>query len=431
MQNNFLRPVVLLLLLIPYSNGQAQENLQELFYTGGYAGVIRETTQSMAAGDTSFITFYMKAQSEAQLGQTGNAISTLQGALEYHPDDIRIRRMLALQYSLAGDYVKARENFLVLVCSDSTDVSSWLKLAEIASFRQRYGEAIHALEQALVYDTLNLEGLMMMGELLNRNNNNGTAAFYEKALRLYPDNQKAASALGNWYIQAKRADEAIPVCEHMLQLDSTSIKFNKLMGYAQYKAGKPFPAIQQFGRAIELGDSSEFAYKFMGICQYLTASFPEAIESLRIASRKDSMDAEIFFFLGASLATTHEKKEAMNKLDKSMKLMQPDPAVASRIYSEQGNIKRLEEEYEQAYALYGKAWETDTVNIMALYFMASIQDNSLHHSEQALVDYQRFIDQLDLKPPARESNSQIPSIRAIVEDRIISLKEELFFLDQD
>ena len=47
-------------------------------------------------------------------------------------------------------------------------------------------------------------------------------------------------------------------------------------------------------------------------------------------------------FLGASLATTTRKDEAMLHLDRSLELMKPDPSVVSRIYSEQGNIMRLE-----------------------------------------------------------------------------------------
>jgi hypothetical protein len=62
--------------------------------------------------------------------------------------------------------------------------------------------------------------------------------------------------------------------------------------------------------------------------------------------------------------------------------------------------------------------------------MASILDNSMHRSREALVDYQRFLDQLDKNPVADEKNTQIPSIREIVEDRIILLNEELFFLDE-
>ena len=318
-----------------------------------------------------------------------------------------------------------------MAAGDSSDVSSWLKLAEIAFFRQQYTKAIEALNQVLATDSLNLESLMLMGEILNQHNDSIALVYYEKACRLYPDNQKAAYVLGNLYIQAQKANEAIPVCEHMLQIDSTNIRFRKLMGYAYYKMGEPGLAIPQFEHAVVFGDSTTFTFKFMGISQYLAIQFPDAIESLKTAIKKDSMDAEVHFFLGASLANTREKTEALNHLEKSLDLMQPDPSVLSRIYSEQGNIKRLEEEYEQAYILYNKAWEADTTNPMALYYMASILDNSLHQSKEALVDYQRFIDQLDKKPGAVKSNSQVPTIRGIVEDRILSLREELFFLDED
>ena len=85
---------------------------------------------------------------------------------------------------------------------------------------------------------------------------------------------------------------------------------------------------------------------------------------------------------------------------------------------------------QKAYELYNKAYETDSTNVMALYLMASILDNSLHRSSDALVDYQRYIDALDRMPEQEERNNQVGSIRVIVEDRIIALKEELFFLDQ-
>ena len=217
----------------------------------------------------------------------------------------------------------------------------------------------------------------------------------------------------------------------MLQIDTTNIRFLKLMGYAYYKMSEPGLAIPPFKHAADFGDSTAFTFKFLGISQYLSVDIPGAIESLQIAAQKDSMDAEVHFFLGASLANTRKKEAAMLHLDKSIKLMQPDPSVISRIYSEQGNIKRLEEEYEQAYILYNKAWEADTTQPMALYYMASILDNSLHQSKKALVDYGRFIDRLDKMPRSEVSNNQIPTIRSIVEDRILFLTEELFFRDEN
>jgi len=357
------------------------------------------------------------------------AIKTLQQAADIHPGDTRIHRMLAGQYFEAGDYVKAGWAYNELVGLDSMDVSSWLKLAEMASFRQEFNEAIGALNQVLAIDSMNLGSLMMMGDILNRHNNSGAVIYYKRAYRLYPENQKAAYALGNWYIQSKQAAFAIPICEHMLSLDTTSIRFSKLLAYAYYKIGEPTPAVRYFQYANELGDSTAFTFKFKGISHYLRTDFDRAIEALGLAVKKDSLDAEVHFFLGASLATTTRKKEAMLHLDSSLKLMQPDPSVLSRIYSEQGNIKRLEMEHEEAYALYNRAWEADSSNVISLYFMASILDNSMHRPSEALVDYQRFIDALDMLPEKDQSNQGV-SIRAIVEDRIVTLKEEQFFRDE-
>jgi len=316
-----------------------------------------------------------------------------------------------------------------LVRDDSTDISSWLRLAEIASFSQQMDQAVNALNRVLAIDSLNLESLMMMGDILNRYNNSGAAIFYARAYRYYPANQKAAYALGNWYIQSKEPWKTIPICDSILQIDSTSIKFSKLLGYAYYKTGNPGLAVQWFDYTVALGDSSVFTYKFKGISHYLLTDFGPAVESLENAVKKDTMDAEIHFFLGASLATFARMKEAMQHLNRSLELMQPDPSVISRIYSEQGNIKRLEMEYEEAYNLYNRAWEADTTNAMSLYYMASILDNSMHRSTEALEDYQRYIDALDRLPEKKET-SQGVSVRAIVEDRIITLKEELFFRDE-
>ena len=409
---------------------KAQEKLQDLYYSGNYNNVIEQTSEAIASGDTAFNTYHLKALSEVQVGKVKDAILTLELSQKLFPDNIRISRMLAGQYFDAGDYVKAWDQYNKLVLDDSTDAASWLKLAEIASFRQLYKKAMNALEQVLLIDSLNLNSLMMMGDILNRHNNGGAVVHYERAYSIYPDNQKAAYALGNRYVHAQKARETILICEHMLEIDPESIKFRKLMGYAYYKTGDPLPAITHFDYAIDLGDSTAFIFKFKGISHYLAVNFQGAIESLQVATSKDSMDAEIHFFLGASLGTTTQKLKAMYHLDQSLEIMKPDPAVTSRIYSEQGNILRLEMKHEKAYKLYSLAWEADSTNPISLYFMASILDNSLHLSKEALVDYQRYLDELDRLPEIETKNSQAPTIRAIVEDRIISLNEELFFLDE-
>jgi len=387
-----------------------------------------DRTPDLPEGDLQ--EFYLKALSEIRLGRTDSAIRTLQGALQLHPDNQVVRRLLAAQLFEAGAYPEANAYYESFAREDSGNVEAWLKLSRISSFRQQYDRTIPLLHRLLAIDSANLGGLVLLGETLTRMNDTTAVAVYEKAYGLFPGNQQAGYALANWYIQLGRPGNAVPICMQVLENDSTNIRFLKLLGFAAYKMNDYDASAEHFRKAITLGDSSAFAFKYAGIARYLDVSFPEAIHFLTVSSRLDSTDAEVHYFLGASLGTTTRKREAMLHLEKSMDLINPDPSVIARIYSEQGNIMRLDMEYEKAYSLYQKAWQADTTDPMAIYYMASILDNSLHRSREALTDYNLFLEKLDRMPDsALKKNRQIPTIREIVEDRIELLREELFFRD--
>jgi tetratricopeptide (TPR) repeat protein len=420
----------IILHFLPNLQVASQDTPLDHFYSGNYQQVIDQATVAIDQGQRTQDLFYVKALSEIQLGRAPHAIRTLEEALDHYPNNHRITRLLANQYDDAGDFVKAKELYIKLVLKDSLEIASRLKLAEIAVFRQAYKDAIPFLNQVLELDSTNLDGLLLMGEVQSRFNDSLAMEYYERAYDQYPGNQQVAFTLANLYIQTDKPEKASPLCHAVLELDSLNIKFHKLLGFAFYKMGVPSRAVTHLSRAVQLGDSTAFSFKFLGISNYMIVAFDPAIAALSFAVQKDSMDAENHFFLGASLGGTTRKTEAMYHLNRSIQLMEPDPAVVSRIYAEQGNILRLEMKYTDAYHKYQLAWETDTTNPVNLYYMASIQDNSLHKVEEALVDYQEFIDQLNKQPKVESRNDQIPTLRQIVEDRIVSLKEELFFLDK-
>ncbi len=402
----------------------------DAYYEGEYEAVIRMSGANLARGDRRFNQYYLRALSEVQLGRTGEATETLEEACRQFPGETSLRKLLARQYLEAGALLRAGSLYETFVAEDSTDLFSWLKLAEIASDRQDYKTSIEKLYQVLALDTSNLEGLMLMGDVLTRQDRSGATVYYERALRHYPDNQQAAYSLANWNLKLELPLQAAVICEKVLENDSTNIRFRKMMGFALYRGGKPHDAIQHLEKAADLGDSTSFTYKYLGISKYMTMDFPGAIPPLELAVQKDSLDADTRFFLGASLATTTRREEAMDHFEKALELMRPDPAALAKIYAEQGNLLRLEMKYEAAYDRYRMSWEADTTQPIQLYYMASILDNSLHRSKQALVDYRRFLDQLDRIPQESSKNNQIPSIRDIVEDRIVQLNEELFLRDE-
>ena len=133
-----------------------------------------------------------------------------------------------------------RNNTILFVALLLLSACSGLKVT------QHYDEAVSNLEYILMLDSANLNSLMMLGDILSRKNDSSAIVYYERAFEIYPENQKVAYALENWYIQAKYPDKAVPVCEQILQKDSTNIKFHKLLGLAYYKMGDPGTLHQTF-----------------------------------------------------------------------------------------------------------------------------------------------------------------------------------------
>ncbi|MEZ5069957.1 MAG: tetratricopeptide repeat protein [Bacteroidales bacterium] len=405
-----------------FRNLSSQLLLWVLLWSGSPALSGQVLTPNLSGADS----LYLAAYEAAIRGRDGESTALLVRGMETFPADARFPRMLASRYFDAGETVKARSLYETMAAGDSSDITAWMRLGELDNFSQDYPRAMNRLHQVLATDSLHLGALLLLGDILERLEQSSARTYYERAWRHYPGNQKVGYALGNLYIQQKEPVKSIPVCERILAVDSTSIRFRKLLGYAFYKSNDPAGAVLQFNIANDLGDSTKFTYKFLGIGHYLLSNFSEAVRSLEKAAERDSTDAEVHFFLGSSLATTTRKREAMEHLETSVRLMQPDPGVLARIYSEEGNLLRLEMKYEEAYERYRLARDSNPADPTALYFMASILDNSLHRSKEALVDYRAFLDALD-NLPAENLDSQSLTLRGIVEERIVSLREELFF----
>jgi tetratricopeptide (TPR) repeat protein len=412
-------------------NAFSQTDLNSLYLSGRYDSLITLASAEIQKGDPAPEILSLKALAEVRLGHHSSAIRTLENGTGLYPADLSLKKLLAASHQEAGNMVRAEQAYQQVLALDSLDLSAWLQLARIASFRQDYPSAVYHLRQVLALDSTNLDGLMLTGEALDRLSSSASIMYYAKAFHLYPKNQKAAYALANGYIREEKPAMAVPICRSVLETDTTNIRFNKLLGLAYYRSGKPFEANIYFEDASLLGDSTLFTFKFMGISRYMIMDFHGAAEALRIAVEKDSLDAEIHYILGSSLGNTTEKEAAMYHLGRSLELSMPEAGTVSRIYSEQGNILRLQEKYIESYRHYQMAWEADTTRPLSLYFMASIQDNSLHNLELALTEYERFIKVLDNLPveEGKEPN-QIPTVRSIVEQRIVDIREELFFLDR-
>jgi hypothetical protein len=91
---------IALIIILPGFSGSlihGQQTTLDLYYSGEYRKVLEQTSAGIESSDTTFTTFYLQVLSQAQLGQTAQAINTLELALQRFPGDSRFVRMLAGQ----------------------------------------------------------------------------------------------------------------------------------------------------------------------------------------------------------------------------------------------------------------------------------------------------------------------------------------------
>jgi predicted Zn-dependent protease len=133
----------------------AQEDLFLLYTAGAFEKVIDQASVEIESGKASGDEYYLKSLAELQLGRPEQSLRTLEMGVASMPGDRRLVRMKAEQHFDLDDYAGAWSQYEILVRSDSSDLASWLKLAEISMNRQHFHRTVLLLDQLLSPDSVN------------------------------------------------------------------------------------------------------------------------------------------------------------------------------------------------------------------------------------------------------------------------------------
>ena len=114
--------------------------------------------------------------------------------------------------------------------------------------------------------------------------------YYDKVLRLDPDDLNGINNKGVALRDSRRYDEAIQQFQQLRSLGSPKIEVDLKMAYTYEEAGKFFSgqgqqdrAIDYFNRALPLSADKDKLTYFIGVAYSLKRDFPKAIETLERA----------------------------------------------------------------------------------------------------------------------------------------------------
>lgn len=420
-------PLLFFLQLSGYS--QEHDSLFLLYFNEQYDQLILEAKSGIRNDSISTDLFYILGLTYSELSKYDSALYFLQGALKTDSTNLKLLSASGRIYTALGRYNEAIKTYEIILDKDSSMIKSRALLANLYYVQDKHSESIIQYEYLALRDSTNYFYYKQLGRCYQELGDTDLAlANFIKAFKINPYDLGIVSRMINLYLRKKDFINGLLLANKGLTMDSMNVELRKQRAYLYYLTEQYNLAIQDFHQAMAAGDSSQFTCKYLGLCLYEEKNFFDAREHLRIAYAKDTFDAETTFFLGLSYRWSQEEELGVEYLNKTLKLLKPDPRQMSRIYIELAGVYQVLHQFDMTIESYTKALEyTDNKDL--IYFrLGQVYEENLDNKKMAIEYYQKYLDNKTADHLLYDSSSQtMEPMLDQVQRRINRLREELFF----
>jgi len=195
-----------------------------------------------------------------------------------------------------GDYESAITDFRRSIALDpqstyAAEAANYMALAYLQLGQDE--KAIEAYKTSIRLNPLRDDTHIKLGNLyLDLNRLADSEAAYKEAVRLNPDVNNTY-ALGNFYLQTGRYNEAETQFRNILSLQQNGGKGNYGLGLAYSQQGSYEKAIDQFKQSIHLNPDFAYAYLDLGYAYAEAGEMDEATKQLKILEKMDPALADM------------------------------------------------------------------------------------------------------------------------------------------
>lgn len=291
-------------------------------------------------------------------GETEKTIKYGFTAIRFHPDNRRFRIQLAQNLFSIQEYRRSLIVLSPLIVKDSNDIFAL----------KQYGSCYYELNQ-----------------------NDSARYYFQKVLVKSPTDTYSVKKLANVYIRQKRYTEGLKIVDKFLLSDPENISVLKLKGYFHYQLKELATAENAFQKCLQLGDESQFTYKYMGLCFYGEENFLEAESWFGRAFKADTSDAEVLFYRGVSAARSFFPDSGVMYLQKSIDLLMPSKSFLSTIYIELAEAHNVLNNPDTGLQMLFKAMDVNPENKATLFRIAYQYDFRIDDKAKATEYYDLFL----------------------------------------
>lgn len=359
--------------------------------------------------------YYYLGLAFSNLKQYKNACEVFEKANAIAPGNKSLLLNLADCYYETADIPVAEIILKDLIREDSSDTYVWLQLAQLYQRQAKADEAGLIYQKLWSEDSTNIWYPRQMGYILMRSERYQEAVpFLELVVEADSSDQGSYLRLGQAYIILKAIDR-IPVLDKAIRQDSLQPQLHRYRGGLWLGFGKFKLAEYDLKIALELGDTTAFTCRHLGISQFQQSKYDEALVSFTKAVELDSLDTESWYNLGFCYKWAEDLPKAIECMNRALKIAIA-PSTGS-IYSGLGLFYNLQRDLKTAMKYYEKAAEYNPADAYPYSQLGLLVEQTSRDMELAKRYYERFI---------REYTGDDKILTDYINDRIRIINEKLF-----
>ncbi|MFZ0281368.1 MAG: tetratricopeptide repeat protein [Bacteroidales bacterium] len=392
-------PIAIIILAFQIINLKAQDNpsgstIDLMLLRGDYGKVIDTCSQILVHDSLNAGVYYKMGLAYQNLLEEDRSLESFSRAANLNPGSKVYIFMLAKGYYNKGKYDLAGP-LLSKLCS--IDSMNWLYahyLTGVYMQDNKFDDAIDIYKKFLSRDSANHVYLDRIAYAsLKKGDFAYATELYEKSLSLDRKNISAIKNLAYLYTAALRPDTAVQLLSDGIETDPSDMDLYVRRAQLNYSQNYTKRALDDYLVILASGDSSKLYLKRAGIGYCNNFQPEESLSYLLKAYDQDSSDFETCSYLGQSYNKLGDMNTSIHYYNRAVKLLTPVNMQLGLTYYLIAESQKGGGMYREAIKSYIKARNIrldPNINMV----IANIYDEKLNNRKQAIMYYQRYLDEI-------------------------------------
>ena len=326
--------------------------------------------------------------------RTDDAIEMLSALVHPGAMDEGVLSELADCHFQSGAYEDAAGTYFLLSSSQPGNVLYKIRLMQAYYRLKAYPQSIQAGREVLRLDSIPAVTSFVADAFRQTGQADSALLYYRKALALKPMSEASLSKAMGILIDKEDYEGALSICGPFLSEDPDNATIAPLKGLACYRRGDYEGAAKVLQRQEDIGNDTYPIHYYLGQSYWHTQVIWRAEEELFTAWQLDSSDVNLAYSVAAVKMDAYRpfEKEVKPWLDKAVEMVQPDPALLSRLHQQYGlGYYRRQDSWDQAIQHYKEAYRYNPKFISALSTIAYCYEQKKDY-RQALQWYEKYME---------------------------------------